>query len=209
MFNDTYNLSAGTKGRSEWSYRGIVHERAPGEVGLFEPGEVRVDLKYHSPLDYRVLQIEKSCLDSLLDSCGIRRPRKGVEIVGAVRDLAGATVSCYLRGGWLFSASGPSLARTGSYVCLATEVHWPICVSHYWDRNSQIGDALLKPEERELSSFRENFLVPACLICRIFCAMESGGVSSCDPEERRRIARELHNSTGQILAALGMSLTPL
>ena len=37
----------------------------------------------------------------------------------------------------------------------------------------------------------------------------SGKLLHMQDEERRRIARELHDSAGQILAALGMNLTPL
>jgi AraC-like DNA-binding protein len=84
MFNDRYNLLVATKGSSEWSYRGIVHERAPGDVALFEPGEVRVDLKIHSPLDYRVVCIEKPSLDGLLLDSGIRLPRGDFHFRSAV-----------------------------------------------------------------------------------------------------------------------------
>jgi two-component system NarL family sensor kinase len=37
----------------------------------------------------------------------------------------------------------------------------------------------------------------------------SGQLLKTQDEERRRIARELHDSAGQILAALSMNLTPL
>jgi AraC-like DNA-binding protein len=79
MYNDTYNLLTGPNGGdSVWVYRGSEYRRGPEEVALFEPGEVRVDRRIYGPLHYRVVCIEKSCLDSIFADSNSRQSNEGL-----------------------------------------------------------------------------------------------------------------------------------
>ncbi len=65
-------------------------------------------------------------------------------------------------------------------------------------------EARVQQRTRELEAKNQTFLEQAQVVREL-----SGHLLRAQDEERRRIARELHDSAGQMLAALQMNLTPL
>ena len=72
-FHETYSVCSVVKGMgtTEWRYRGKLHEAVPGEVILYEPGEVHANRNVLVDATFRVLFLQPGTVESAAIELGI------------------------------------------------------------------------------------------------------------------------------------------
>lgn len=70
--HETYSICTVTRGTGsiQWNYRGKVHEATPGEIVLYEPGEVHCNRNILFDATFRVLFIPAQVMEDAAAECG-------------------------------------------------------------------------------------------------------------------------------------------